>query len=95
MFVCLPPVWPNACLTSEVPHLELEIFVHDRLDIEADGGDGGDHFSGLESVQDGRLAGAVKTQDKDSHLLGANQVPEVAEQASHDDDSVTGLSFRF
>lgn len=82
--VCLPPVWSNACLTSEIPHLELEIFVDHRLDIEADGGDGGDHLPGLESVQDGRLAGAIKTQDQDSHLLGANQVPEVAEQTSHD-----------
>merc|ERR1711860_286304 len=89
--VITSPVWSNACLTSEIPHLELEIFVDHRLDIEADGGDGGDHLSGLESVQDGRLAGAIKTQDQDSHLFGANQVPEVAEQTSHD-VCVTSLS---
>lgn len=71
--------------------MELEIFVHHCLDIEADGGDGGDHLSSLESVQDGRLAGTVKTKDKDSHLLRANQVSEVAEQTSHDDISLASL----
>ena len=66
-------------LTSEVPDLELEIFVHNSLDIEADGGDGGDHLAGLESVEDGGLAGPVQAQDEYPHLPGPDQVAEITE----------------
>lgn len=36
--------------------LELQVFVLDRFDIEADGGDGRDDLSDLHPVQDGRLS---------------------------------------
>ena len=48
-------------LTSEVPDLELEIFVHDSLDVEADGGDGGHDLPQLQLVQDGCLTSSIQT----------------------------------
>ncbi len=38
----MPPKRPNLILPSHVPHVELDILVRDGLDVEADGGDGGD-----------------------------------------------------
>lgn len=35
--VVAPPVGPDAGLAAEVPHLELDVFIGHRLDIEADG----------------------------------------------------------
>ena len=70
-------------LTSEVPDLELEIFVHDSLDVEADGGDGGDDLAGLQPVEDGRLAGPVQAEDEYPHLTRPDQVTEITEESSH------------
>ena len=37
VWVVAPPVWSNASLASQVPHLELDVLVCDGLHIEANG----------------------------------------------------------
>lgn len=34
--VIAPPVWPDAGLAPQIPHLELDVFVGDSLHIETD-----------------------------------------------------------
>lgn len=70
---------PYAGLTAKIPHLELEVFVCDLFDVEADGGNRRDHFAHLQPVQDCRLAGAVQPQDQYAHLAVPQKATEVAE----------------
>ena len=35
VWIVASPIWPDACLTTQVPHLELDVFVCHRLYIEA------------------------------------------------------------
>lgn len=60
--------------------MEFQVFVLHLFNIEADGGNGGDHLAHLQPVQNGGLASAVQTQDEDAHLSRAQQATEVAEQ---------------
>lgn len=48
----MPPQRPNFILPSHVPNVELDIFIRDRLDVEADSGDSGDVGVELELVED-------------------------------------------
>lgn len=45
--VVAPPVRPDAGLPAQVPHVEVQVFVRDRLDVEADGGYCGNYFAYL------------------------------------------------
>ena len=63
-------------LTSEVPDLELEIFVHDSLDVEADGWNGGDYLAEFELVKDGRFTCGVQTDHQNAHLLLPEETSE-------------------
>ena len=47
-----PPERPNFVLPSHVPHGEVDVLVLNRLDVEANGRDGGDDLTELELVQD-------------------------------------------
>ena len=38
----VPPEGTDFVLSADVPDVELDVFVGDGLDVEADGGDGGD-----------------------------------------------------
>ena len=38
----MPPQRPNLVLTTDIPHIELDVLIGDTLDVEANGGDGGD-----------------------------------------------------
>ena len=35
--IVTPPIWAYACLTSQIPNLELDVLVCDRLYIESNG----------------------------------------------------------
>jgi len=67
------PEWADLVLSSDIPHGEGDVLVLDRLDIEADGGDGGDDFTKLELVQDGGLTSSVETDHQNAHLLLAKE----------------------
>lgn len=47
----MPPQWPDLVLSTDVPDIELYVLVRDGLDVEADGGDGGDVLVKLELVE--------------------------------------------
>jgi hypothetical protein len=63
------PERANLVLAADVPHGERDVLVLDGLDVEADGRDGGDNLAKLELVEDGGLAGGVKANHKDAHVL--------------------------
>jgi hypothetical protein len=48
----MPPERADLVLSSDVPHIELCVFVRDGLNVEADGRDGGDILLELEVVED-------------------------------------------
>lgn len=57
----MPPQRPDLVLTTDVPDIKLDVLVGDGLDVEADGGDGGDVLAELELVEDGGLASGIET----------------------------------
>ena len=70
--VVMSPEKSDLVLTTDIPHIEADVFVFDGLDVEANSGDGVDDLSELELVEDGGLASGVKTDHEDSHLSGAD-----------------------
>lgn len=65
----MPPQRTDLVLSTDIPHGELDVLVLDGLNVEADGGDGGDDFTELELVQNGGLSCSVQTNHQDTHLL--------------------------
>mmetsp|Transcript_34536 Transcript_34536/g.86823 ORF Transcript_34536/g.86823 Transcript_34536/m.86823 type:complete len:287 (-) Transcript_34536:180-1040(-) len=65
----VPPERPNLVLAANVPHGEGDVLMLDRLDIEANGGDGSHDLAKLELVQDGRLPGGVEAHHDDAKRL--------------------------
>ena len=49
----MSPQGTDLVLASDIPYVELGVLVCDSLDVEADGGDGGDVLVKLEFVEDG------------------------------------------
>ena len=47
------PQGTDLVLASDIPYVELGVLVCDSLDVEADGGDGGDVLVKLEFVENG------------------------------------------
>lgn len=72
--VVVPPKRTDLVLTTDVPNVELDVLVGDGLHVEADRGNGGNGLSQFEFVQDGRLAGSVKSKHQYSHLLVAKDL---------------------
>ena len=69
------------------PHIKFNILVSDRLDVEADCGDGVNALAQLELVEDRGLARGVQSQHQDPHLL----VPEhLGENLPHDESRDEG-----
>lgn len=66
----VPPQRPDLVLPSDIPHVELCVFVCDRLDVEADGGDGGDVLVELEFVEDGCAASVVPPLPATGNMAG-------------------------
>ena len=80
------PQRTDLVLAADVPHGEADVLVLDRLDVEADGGNGGDDLAQLELVQNGRLTGRVQADHQNSHLLFAKEAAEkICEQVAHDE----------
>lgn len=65
----MPPQRSNLVLTTDIPHGELDVLVLDSLDVETDGGDGGDDLTKLQLVKDGGFTGGIETDHQNSHLL--------------------------
>jgi len=67
--VIMSPQRTNLVLTSDVPNVELDILVCDRLDVESDGWYGCHGLVQLELVKNGRLAGSVEAKHEEPHFL--------------------------
>jgi len=72
----MSPQRSDFVLSTDVPHGKLDVLVLDRLDVEADSGDGGDDFTELELVQNRGLSGSVESDHQNSHLLLPPQLIE-------------------
>jgi len=74
------PERTNLVLTSDIPHVELDLLVRHRLDVETDSGDSGHVLAQLQLVEDCCLAGRVETEHQNTHLLVAK---ELSKQTAH------------
>lgn len=81
----MSPQGPDLVLATDIPHVELDVLVGDGLDVEADGGNGGNVLAELQLVQDGGLAGSVETEHEQTHFLGPEDLAHhLADLATHD-----------
>ncbi len=62
------PEGAELVLPAHVPERDLDISELQGLNVEADGGDGGDELALLELAEQGGLACPVQAQDHHSHL---------------------------
>lgn len=69
VLVEVAPLTPQAARATRISHGEGQVLVGDTLDIETDGGDGGDNVSELELVEKGSLSGSMQTQDQQAQVL--------------------------
>ena len=82
--VVMSPEKSDLVLTTDIPHVERDVLVLDRLDVEADGGDGVDDLTELELVEDGRLACSIEANHENTHLTSADHaLPDFTEKGSH------------
>lgn len=51
----MPPQRTNLVLTTDIPDIEFHVLVGDALDVESDGGDGGDVLVEFQFIQNGYL----------------------------------------
>jgi len=65
----MSPKRSDLVLTADVPDSEGDVLVLDRLDVEADGGNGGDDLAQFELVEDGGFSSGVQTHHQNAHLL--------------------------
>lgn len=80
----MPPKRSDLILAADVPHVELDVLVGDRLDVESDSGDGSDVLAELELVEDGGLAGGIEPQHQQPHLLRSEDLAHhLGELPSH------------
>ena len=56
-------------LSPYIPHCEGDVLILDGFYVESDGGDGGDDFSQLEFIEDGRLTRCIQSHHENAHLL--------------------------
>jgi len=66
VLVVVTPERADLVLASDVPDCKGDVLVLDGLDIEADGGDGGDDLAELELVEDGGLTGGIEADHEDT-----------------------------
>merc|ERR1712060_1031588 len=83
------PEGADFVLTAHVPHGEGDVLVFDRLNIEADGRNGGDNLAKLELVEDGGFTGGIQSNHKNAHLLfGDEASKELRERDTHDEQKM-------
>eukprot|EP00413_Alexandrium_margalefii_P026231 CAMPEP_0204574040 /NCGR_PEP_ID=MMETSP0661-20131031/40364_1 /ASSEMBLY_ACC=CAM_ASM_000606 /TAXON_ID=109239 /ORGANISM="Alexandrium margalefi, Strain AMGDE01CS-322" /LENGTH=268 /DNA_ID=CAMNT_0051582527 /DNA_START=42 /DNA_END=849 /DNA_ORIENTATION=- len=82
--VIVTPKGSDLVLSANIPNSEAEVLVLNRLDIEPDGRDGGNHFAQLQFVQNRRLACGVKSDHQDAHVgLADEALPYLGESEAH------------
>ena len=76
VLVVVTPQRTDLVLTTDIPHGEGDVLVLDSLDVETDGGDGGDDLSKLQLVKDGSLTGGIESDHQNTHLLLTEETVE-------------------
>ena len=80
----MSPKRTNLVLTTDIPDVKLDILVGDRLDVEADGRNGGNILAELELVENCRLSSSVETEHEQAHLLGSEDLAhDLGQLAAH------------
>jgi hypothetical protein len=80
----MPPKRTNLVLATNIPHVELYIFVGHSLDVETNGWEGRDILPKLELVQNSGLSGGIKTEHEQAHFLRSEDLTHhLGELASH------------
>lgn len=74
----MPPERADLVLSTDVPHVELDVFVREGLDVEPDSWDGCHGLVELEFVEDGRFACGIEAEHEDAHFLGPEEFAEEA-----------------
>lgn len=72
----MSPEGTDLVLTTDIPHGKLDVLVLDSLDVESNGGNGGDNLTKLELVENGGFTGGIETNHQDTHLLLPPQLIE-------------------
>lgn len=81
----MSPQRSNLVLTTNIPHIKLDILVGDRLDVEAHCGDCRHILAELELVENGCLAGSIETEHEKSHFFGSEDLAHhFGELTTHD-----------
>ena len=57
----MPPEWSDLVLTADIPYGEADVLVLHSFHVEPNSGDGGDHLTQLQLVEDGGFTGCVQT----------------------------------
>jgi len=70
------PQGTDLVLAPDIPNGEGDILVFNGLNVETDGGDGGDNLTELELIEDCGLARSVQPDHEDAHLLLAKEALE-------------------
>jgi hypothetical protein len=88
----MPPERTDLVLTTDIPDVELDVLVGDALDVEANGGNGGNVLAELELVEDGGLSGGVETEHEEAHFLGSEDLAHhLGQLATHGCDFLLGI----
>lgn len=67
--VVASPVGPDRRLAAQVPDVQRQVFVLQRLHVEANGGFCGHHFAHLQTVQNRCFPGTIQAQDENADFL--------------------------
>ena len=65
----MPPQRPDLVLTADIPHVELDILVSDRLNVETNCRDRCHVLPQLQLVENCRLASGIKPEHKQPHFF--------------------------
>lgn len=84
----MSPEWADLVLATDIPDGKSNVLILDRLDIKANGRDGGHNFTELELVENGCLSSGVETNHKNSHLLFTKQPLENFRKIETHGDSI-------
>lgn len=74
----MPPERTDLVLSTDVPHIELDVLVGESLDVEPDGWDGGHRLVEFQLVENGRLARSIEAEHQDAHFFGTEELAEEA-----------------
>jgi hypothetical protein len=84
VLVVVAPERADLILTSDIPNGERDVLILNSLNVETNGGNGGNNVTELELVKNGGLTSSIETNHQDTHLLLAEHTrPKLGECLTH------------